>query len=848
MEQDRSTSREETLDAGGTGKARHEWGISVRLNLAIGAIFLVAGAFAIAMVNAQMHRQALKEAEARARLILNHNMATHTYLNRDLKPAVFAALGDSDTSGAFDPAWMSSTFAIRRIHHYLTASLEMPYYYKECAVNARSPSNEADVFERAFLEELRRNPELQGRTTVRTTDGLLVLQVIQRGETLESGCLRCHDTPEQAPAGLVHLYGPKRSFGRVAGDLISAVSIRIPLTEAYAEADTFTLKLSAGLLGILLILFGSTTWIQRHLVVGPLRAITRTAREIATDPRKLGQTVEYGQSVEMATLARAFNRMSVDLHDERELLEQRIQERTAELEAGHFEIANSEQKYRDLFEHMDYAFALHEIVLDEAGRPVDYIFLEANSAFEEHTGLSRDTLIGGRATELLPGIVSDPMEWIQRYGSVALTGKGFAMEGYAAPLDRWYAVTAYCPGPGQFAALFRDITDARRLQEEHVRTQQLRTVGELSAGVSHNLNNILTGVIGPASLLARKTRDPELLIEIEAILSAGTQARELVKRLERSVRGDAGSIGPVSVNDVIKEVMEVSRPRWKDETESRGVPIRFKTDLGEVAPAAASASGLNEVLLNLVFNAVDAMPRGGTLTIRTETLSDEVLIAVSDTGIGMNEATRSRAFQPFFTTKSDVGSGLGLATAHGVVTGWGGRIEVTSKPDEGSTFRVILPTWKGDIEGRPPADKESAGVSEIRRGRLLIVEDDPSVDRLLRRLFSERHDVDTVTDGSAALEECIRDRYDVMIIDLGLPGTSGDRVATEARRRDPSIVTILITGWQLADGDARRRPFDFRIQKPFVDLTEVERTVAQAIRLHDKRQAGTESEGTGGRG
>ena len=387
-----------------------------------------------------------------------------------------------------------------------------------------------------------------------------------------------------------------------------------------------------------------------------------------------------------------------------------------------------------------------------------------------------------------------------------------------------------------YAEAQREMAERRRMEQELVRTQRLRAAGELSAGVSHNLNNILTSVLGPAQLLTRKTDDPEILREAEDIITAARRARDLVHRLHLSVRGEEeDQLQAVAVADVIREVVQVTRPRWKDEPQSRGTTIEVVLELEETSAIRGTSSRLHDIVTNLLLNAVDAMPDGGTITIRTQVVDEGVQLVFSDTGTGMDEDTRSRVFEPFFTTKMDVGSGLGLSTVHGTVTRWGGRIDVESAPGEGTTFTLVLPVW-GEPEAREAGADTAAG--PVRSGRVLIVEDDEDVATLLVRLLSETHSVEWVSGGRQALERLVAGRYDAVLVDLGMAGMAGDEVARRLRQVDAVVATVLITGWELGPADPRREAFDYQLQKPFDDLDEVGRVVAEAIGLHDARAAG----------
>jgi PAS domain S-box-containing protein len=488
-----------------------------------------------------------------------------------------------------------------------------------------------------------------------------------------------------------------------------------------------------------------------------------------------------------------------------------------------------ELKYQTLFDRMLDGFALHEIICDDRGKPVDYRFLDANPAFEQITGLKRKEIVGRTALEILPNI--EPY-WIETYGRVALSGDPVFFDNYAQEMGKHFEVTSFRPAPHQFACIFADVTERKRMEKELIRTQRLRASGELSAGVSHNLNNILTGVLMSAQFLKLKTDDPEILEDVDNILTAGQRASDLVHRLHLSVRGvEERNFQPVSINEVIQEAVRTSRPRWKDEPESAGISVELERHLANVPAIRGTVSRLHDILTNLIFNAVDAMPDGGTITVATQLVDDYVQFTFRDTGIGMDAETQRRVFEPFFTTKMDVGSGLGLSTVYKTVEQWKGAIDVESALDEGTTFTLRLPVWKED-----ELDEHQEEVKgQSRSGKVLIIDDDEGICSLLSRFLDKDHDVDTAMDGRKALDQFAPGIYDVAFIDLGMSGLSGNRVAQEMRQKDSLVSTILITGWELSKDDARREPFDLEIKKPFDDLDEIMGVVAQAIALHDER-------------
>ena len=223
------------------------------------------------------------------RMLLSHNLAVHTYFSHELKPKLFAWSEPFRSPDYFEPTWMSSTYAIRQMNHYFKSLEQSKYYYKECAINARSPENEADPYEKTFLEELQKNPKLVTRSEIRTINGQPFFVIMRRGEQMEGSCLRCHSTPDRAPDNLVKVYGPTRSFGRRVGEQVQAISIRIPLAAAYEQANYLSWQLSGMFLAMLGVLFAGQAWISKRWLFDPMEAIRHKAQEIADMRRGWGK-------------------------------------------------------------------------------------------------------------------------------------------------------------------------------------------------------------------------------------------------------------------------------------------------------------------------------------------------------------------------------------------------------------------------------------------------------------------------------------------------------------------------------------------------------------------------------
>lgn len=250
-----------------------------------------------------------------------------------------------------------------------------------------------------------------------------------------------------------------------------------------------------------------------------------------------------------------------------------------------------------------------------------------------------------------------------------------------------------------------DITDRKLTEEKLLSLERMRAMAQMTAGISHNLNNILVGVTAHCQLLQKGSEDSAVLKEAAAIMKSAKRAENLVRRLEWAVLGRDEEIEAISLNAHILQAVREIRGYCASNSELGSRPIEIFTALDDIPAVRGSSSGMHDVLINVLLNAVDAMPNGGTITVTSRNAGDCVALAVRDSGEGMDEATRRRVFEPFFTTKAQVGTGLGMSTAYGAVTSWGGHIDVDSLPGRGTTFTLTFKKWasKGQAasEGAP---------------------------------------------------------------------------------------------------------------------------------------------------
>jgi PAS domain S-box-containing protein len=388
--------------------------------------------------------------------------------------------------------------------------------------------------------------------------------------------------------------------------------------------------------------------------------------------------------------------------------------------------------------------------------------------------------------------------------------------------------------------LYGDLRDAlRRAEESHQRVvhgERLRALGELAGGVAHDFNNVLAIIVGRVEALLADSDNPDVQRHLDVILKVASDAGLTVQRIQGFARKRLARPGQsVDLNEVIDEVVEVTRSRWKDAAQARGVRYEMVVEHGEIPTIAGEAAELREALTNIVFNALDAMPSGGTVSLTTRRSGDSVFCAVRDTGIGMPDAARRRVFDPFFTTKGERGTGLGLSVVYGIVTRHGGSIEVESRLGRGTTFTIRLPIRVpvSETELAPPPGTMS------RKGRVLVVEDEDEVREILANVLrSDGHAVVACEDGDRALAALESEDFDLVITDLGMPGLSGWDVARAVKELRPGTPVAMVTGWseQIDPATSVTEGVDYLIAKPF-RRQEIRVMVAAALGGNSERGA-----------
>jgi PAS domain S-box-containing protein len=356
-----------------------------------------------------------------------------------------------------------------------------------------------------------------------------------------------------------------------------------------------------------------------------------------------------------------------------------------------------------------------------------------------------------------------------------------------------------------YGALQRAYEDLRQTQQSVMQQERLRVLGQLASGIAHDINNALS----PAALYTQSLleRDSSLSDQAKGYLVVIQRAIEdvahTVARMKEFYRRREPRLAHASVdlNRVLEQVIDLTRARWSAMPQERGMVIHMQTDLAtDLPPMMGEESEIRDALTNLILNAVDAMPEGGTLTLRTYAFeTNQVGVEVIDTGIGMDEATRTRCLEPFFTTKGERGTGLGLAMVYGMLERHGGEIRIESELGKGTSIRLSFP------RGTTAKTADGSGVFPTLRPsqplRILFVDDDPILLKSLRDTLEQDGHAVVVADGGQQGIDVFRaarergEHFAAVITDLGMPHVDGRAVAIAVKSAAPDVPVILLTGW-----------------------------------------------------
>jgi PAS domain S-box-containing protein len=492
---------------------------------------------------------------------------------------------------------------------------------------------------------------------------------------------------------------------------------------------------------------------------------------------------------------------------------------TTERHAIEEALAASEERFRRQYKSNPVPLYTYRRIGD------DYVLVDYNDAAADITRGAIAGLVGRRLVDLYgdyPEVLSDFLRCAAEGQPVRreLLYR-FRSTGEERPL-----LVTYVPVPPDLMYVHtEDMTDRReaeRQREAMASSEKMRALGQLAGGVAHDLNQSLAMVSGYAELARKALADDDpgearrlLDVASQAAMDGGETVKRLLTFARTSADGEPGK--PIDVGAVLHEVARLTAPRWRDAAQAEGRPIALRVDAAPALVVSGWAHELREAATNLVFNAVDALPRGGEIRLLARERGGHVVIEVSDDGVGMPPAVRARALEPFFTTKGERGTGLGLAMVFGIAQRHHGAVELESTPEAGTTVRLVLPA--GAPTASPVCSVAGAPAGAAAPLRILVVDDEPRIGQMAALMLGRHgHAVEVATSGEEALELMERGAFDLVVSDLSMgDGLNGWGLAAEVARRWPSVRVALATGWGAAiDAEqARRRGVEAVLAKPF---------------------------------
>ncbi len=378
------------------------------------------------------------------------------------------------------------------------------------------------------------------------------------------------------------------------------------------------------------------------------------------------------------------------------------------------------------------------------------------------------------------------------------------------------------------------LREIKATQQHVIQQERLSAIGQMASGIAHDLNNTLTPILGFT----------ELLLESDLVLDDKAEARRCLEMLRTSAK-DASNVvsrlrefcGPACTNEefplvdlarIVQQAVSLTEPKWRSQAQASGVTIDVTVEMNASPFVAGEESALREVLTNLIFNAVDAMPDGGCIALETAIEGSDAVLRVRDTGTGMGESVRQRCLEPFFSTKGDLGTGLGLSMVYGIVERHRGKLEIESTPGQGTAFFIRIPLAESLAL---PTSVTSAHATPTSSLRVLIVDDEPSILEVVSAyLRCDGHVVATAASGREALEKFRRNVFDLVVLDRVMPEMSGDQTARFIKEVNQDIPVIMLTGFGALIEVTGSQPaaVDVVLSKP-VTLAALRQTIGRLL-------------------
>ena len=826
-------------------RIKAEWSImkniATKLLILMGIATALFSVFLFYRAYALTNQRVMAVVEQQASMALKFDLAIREYIGENVRPVMYELLGPD----AFIPETMSTSYVARII--FEDVRKEFPdYIIKFSSDNPRNPVNQAGPEELKIIEYLNNNPQLERWEGAISINGKPYVAKFSAMRMAES-CMHCHGKPEDAPAALLKKYGSTAGFYRPLGKIIGLDTVAIPMARISEKLRSESLKnffISA--FGLLLF-FMAIVFSTRFVITNRLTMISRHLKKAAQqkdcsniDPIKIkgkdeifdlafsfntliGRLKKYYRSLE--TQVKERTRALVDTNEQ---MKQEIVERKQAEEA----LRESEGKYRTIFENIQDVYYVTNI---------DGSILEISPSVETAYQYSRNALIG----KSLSDIYTNPEERDALLKLLLDKGKVNDFEIYLTDKDGFQHLCSISTllirdeqgNPTKIIGSIRDISERERADNERKlleaqlqQSQKMEAIGTLAGGVAHDFNNLLTVITGNAQLaLMQISKDNPLKEYIEDIRNAGDNAASLTRQLLAFSRKQVIQPKVLSLNEALDDMEKMLRRLIRED-------IELAIDLApELWPVNIDPGQIEQVLMNLVVNAKDAMPKGGKLTVQTANVNLDlnyfkrhgvkeqpgsyVMLKVTDTGMGMDVETRVRIFEPFFTTKElGRGTGLGLSSVYGIAKQNKGYVSVYSEPGKGATFKVYFPK----IDTDAVSDIEEQVDDHLLKGSetILVVEDNQVLLKMTQKMLEKYgYRILTAQNGREAL--AVFTGYDgpihLILTDVVMPEMGGRELAEKIKSEKPEVKVIFMSGYSdnaVSDNGTLHKDVKF-IKKPF---------------------------------
>jgi signal transduction histidine kinase len=502
---------------------------------------------------------------------------------------------------------------------------------------------------------------------------------------------------------------------------------------------------------------------------------------------------------------------------DRHLLAQRVAAAIDRREAGNFEVRLQSGSYFLFYQPLDQGAQLTR-TYDVCLYPLAASLREARTLRWKIIGLGTAVLFCGlAASSFLARKLSKPVDQIVATSAENVTRRRKA-ERDLREVNR---------------ELEKTLSELKATQQQVIQQERLSALGQMAAGIAHDFNNTLMPILGFADVLLQNPAMLEDKAEarrcLEMLRTSAQDASNVVSRLREFYRpADSDEEFPiVDLGKLIQQAVALTEPKWRGLTQARGITVIVETEFQAHPIVAGDESALREVLTNLLFNAVDAMPQGGRASLQTSIENDRAVLRVTDTGTGMTEAIRRRCLEPFFSTKGEHGTGLGLSMVYGIIERHRGNLEIESEVGKGTTFVIRLPL----AAELSVAERNADAIKTDSTLSVLVVDDEArSREVLMAYLRTDQHSVATASSGREGLEKFRRRHFDLVIMDRAMPEMNGEQTAGLMKQLSERVPIILLTGFsgQLDADGAKPATVDLVLNKP-ITLDDLRHSISKLL-------------------